>query len=51
MNITKCSILLAAVFLLTSVPSQAQDRSTGGIKGKVRVETGLRRGYCCGQAR
>ena len=40
MNITKFSILLAAVFLLTSVPSQAQDRSTGGIKGKVRVESG-----------
>ena len=40
MNITKFSILLAAIFLLTSVPSQAQDRSTGGIKGKVRVESG-----------
>jgi hypothetical protein len=40
MNITKFSILLVAVFLLTSVPSQAQDRSTGGIKGKVRVESG-----------
>lgn len=40
MNTARFSILLVAAFLLTSLPGQAQDRSTGGIKGKVRVETG-----------
>jgi len=40
MNTAKFSILLVAALLLTSLPGRAQDRSTGGIKGKVRVETG-----------
>ena len=40
MKSMRFAFLLFAAFLLTSNPGVAQDRSTGGIKGKVRVETG-----------
>ena len=40
MNFIRLALLLLSTFLLTSNPGVAQDRSTGGIKGKVRVETG-----------
>ena len=40
MKLMRFALLLFATLLLTSNPVIAQDRPTGGIKGKVRVETG-----------
>ena len=40
MNSTRVALLLFATLLLTVNPVFSQDKSTGGIKGKVRVETG-----------
>lgn len=40
MSSTKLALLIIATFLLTANPGFGQDRLTGGIKGKVRVETG-----------